>query len=96
MELDVVMPQKVKVKSVFLHAKLCDSGSYELRDESGKEVASRSDYVPSFFPDDEDGSSNYGDYLMLNIDLETGQILNWKKPNPADVARAFGLSKESE
>jgi len=24
---------------------------------------------------------HYGDYVELQIDLETGQIMNWKKPS---------------
>jgi hypothetical protein len=30
-------------------------------------------YVPAFMPDE-----HYGDYVILDIDAETGQILNWK------------------
>lgn len=91
MELDVVMPQKVNVKSVTVHCKVCDSGSYSLKSADGKEIASLDDYVPGFFP-----GEHYGDYLDLDIDLETGQILNWKKPAPEAVAEAFNLSsKES-
>ena len=30
---------------------------------------------------------HYGDYLILDIDLETGQILNWKKPTREDLER---------
>lgn len=29
-------------------------------------------YVPDFMPDD-----HYGDYVILDIDLKTGKILNW-------------------
>lgn len=39
-------------------------------------------YVPDFFPGD-----HYGDYLMLNIDVETGHIKNWKKPVAADIEK---------
>lgn len=37
-------------------------------------------YVPKFFPGD-----HYGDYVQLDIDIETGQILNWKKPSASDL-----------
>ncbi|MNO03326.1 hypothetical protein D3C81_2239890 [compost metagenome] len=33
-------------------------------------------YVPGFFP-----GEHYGDYLQLHINIETGQITNWRKPN---------------
>lgn len=38
--------------------------------------------VPDFFP-----GEHYGDYLILNIDLETGQIKNWKKPAATDIEK---------
>jgi hypothetical protein len=37
-------------------------------------------YVPDFFPDE-----HYGDYVILDIDADTGQILNWKKPTAKDL-----------
>lgn len=91
MELNVVMPQKLNVKTICVLAKVRDAGSYVLKDIAGNEVACRDDYVPSFFP-----GEHYGDYLDLEIDLETGQILNWKKPDAGDVADAFNLSGRSD
>lgn len=41
-------------------------------------------YVPDFFP-----GQHYGDYILLNIDVHTGQILNWKKPSKADLQETF-------
>lgn len=38
-------------------------------------------YVPAFFP-----GEHYGDYVMLDIDLATGRILNWKAPTAKDLA----------
>lgn len=96
MELDVVVPQKLKVRSVQVYAKVSDSCSYQLRDEAGKKVADRDDYVPSFFPGDDDGGSHYGDYLILDIELDTGLVLNWRKPDPKEVALAFKLVKEDD
>ena len=46
----------------------------------GKEVADYSGYVPEFFPED-----HYGDYVELEIDIDTGQILNWKKPTQKEL-----------
>lgn len=92
MELDVVVPQKLKVKSVEVHVKVRDSGNYTLLTAEGVKVAELSEeYVPSFFPGD-----HYGDYLILNIDLETGTILNWKKPSPQEVTQAFGISPKKD
>ena len=77
----------VDVRTVEVHVKVCDSGNYALMDADGVEVASIDEgYVPCFFPGD-----HYGDYLILDIDLETGRILNWQKPTPQQVADAFNL-----
>ena len=38
-------------------------------------------YVPDFFPDE-----HYGDYVQLKIDIDTGQIIDWKKPTQKDLA----------
>lgn len=37
-------------------------------------------YVPSFFP-----GNHYGDYVMLDIELKSRKILNWKKVNLEDL-----------
>lgn len=89
MELPRKIVEMVKAESVMVHVKVCDSGNYELLGPNGQKIATLEDYVPTFFPED-----HYGDYLVLNINLETGQIINWKKPEPIVVARAFGLIKE--
>ena len=36
--------------------------------------------VPNFFP-----GKHYGDYVQLEIDIDTGQITNWKKPTEEDL-----------
>lgn len=37
-------------------------------------------YVPDFFP-----GQHFGDYVVLNIDTKTGQILNWPKVKDSDI-----------
>ena len=86
MKLPKKIVETVDVRSIQVHAKVCDSGCYTLKDQNGKDIASRDDYVPSFFPEE-----HYGDYIILDIELETGKILNWKKPIEQDVSRAFNL-----
>lgn len=49
-------------------------------EEDGKETAEYSGYVPSFFPEE-----HYGDYVELDIDIDTGMIVNWKKPTKAEL-----------
>lgn len=38
-------------------------------------------HVPDFFPEEHNG-----DYVELKIDIDTGMILNWKKPNKKDLS----------
>jgi hypothetical protein len=58
-----------------IHFKICDSGSYFLKDETGNTVLSiERDYVPSILCPKDNG---YGDYIIMDIN-EGGQIQNWK------------------
>ena len=85
MKVNVMYPKEVEIKTVSLHVKVCDSGSYDLKDDKGVVVASRSeDYAPSIFP-----GEHYGDYIILDIDLKTGKILNWNKPSDKKILESF-------
>lgn len=56
-----------------IHFKVCDSGSYYVKDSEGNVVLSREDeYVPnSLIP------GEYGDYIIMTID-ENGKIAEWE------------------
>jgi hypothetical protein len=56
-----------------IHFKVCDAGSYYLKDAEGNIVLKReNDYVPNeLIP------GSYGDYIEMEID-ENGQIANWR------------------
>lgn len=57
-----------------IHFKVCDAGSYYLKDENGKTVLSiEQNYVPGCLAPD---GSGFGDYIILDIDSE-GVIKNW-------------------
>ncbi|WP_449103777.1 hypothetical protein [Pseudomonas veronii] len=73
---------QVDVTELRTYMKVRDQVCATLHDAQGEEVAVYTGYVPDFFP-----GEHYGDYLMLNIDLETGQIKNWKKPVAADIEK---------
>lgn len=60
-------------------AKCSDMFSANLS-ENG-EIKTYDGYVPNFFPEE-----HYGDYVELKIDIDTGMILNWKKPNEKDLS----------
>lgn len=58
-----------------IHYKICDSGSYYIKDESGETVLSIEDnYVPSCLSPKGGG---YGDYIKMYVD-GNGKIAGWK------------------
>lgn len=73
---------QVVVTELHLCIKVRDQFAAGLKGAQGEEVGSYEGYVPDFFP-----GEHYGDHLILNIDLETGQIKNWKKPVAADIEK---------
>jgi len=56
-----------------INAKCSDLFSAVFADAAGNDVADYSGYVPGFMP-----GQHYGDYVEIEIDLKTGQILNWQ------------------
>ena len=73
---------QVNAAELHLHIKVRDSFAAGIKDGQGAEIGSYEGYVPDFFP-----GQHFGDYLILNIDLETGQIKNWQKPAAADIEK---------
>ena len=69
-----------------IFAKVGDKGTYNLID-GGQELASYSGSVPSFI-----SREHYGNYLNVEIDVDTGQIVNW---NP-DMDLLEQWAKENE
>ena len=59
-----------------IHYKVCDDGSYYLKDLMGETVLSiEGDYVPSIMCPEENG---FGDYVIMRVDQD-GFIANWKQ-----------------
>lgn len=50
----------------------CSDLCYTQVMDGDKIVFEHDGYVPDFMPD-----QHFGDYVMLDIDLKTGKILNW-------------------
>ena len=48
--------------------------------EDNEVTATHDGYVPNFMPEE-----HYGDYIEIDIDIDTGMILNWKKPTNAQL-----------
>jgi hypothetical protein len=73
--------KEVEIHSISINAKCNDLCLSELKAKNGAIVAEHEGYVPRFLP------GNNGDYVRLEIDLETGAILNWKKLTPSDIEK---------
>lgn len=80
MKIGIKKTVDVDAKILKVHAKPCDSGTYTLVDAQGETIAEDDGYVPGFMPDDG------GDYIVLDIEIETGRILNWQVPTPEQLA----------
>lgn len=61
-------------------AKCSDLFGATFQNEDGAAVAEYDGYVPAFFP-----GEHYGDYVQLQVNLKTGQILNWVPPTLAQI-----------
>lgn len=72
---------QVEAKTLCLNLKVCDRFTATLMDQNSETVFEQEDgYVPGFMPGD-----HYGVYVILDIDLDTGQIMNWKKPTAKEI-----------
>ena len=75
--IEVTETKLINVKKMVLDLKVSDMFVASFRDENDKWICDYDGYVPDFMPGD-----HYGDYVILEIDMDTGQILNWNKPDP--------------
>ena len=71
-----------KQMTLRIDAKCSDTCWSGIFNSDGKLLREKSGYVPNGL------GIGGGDYVNLEIDLETGQILNWKKPT-AEAVREF-------
>jgi hypothetical protein len=72
---------KVQAKTLKIYCKVSDRFTADLVDQDGQTIHEQEDgYVPVFMPGD-----HYGDYIILDIDMDTGQVLNWKKPSAESI-----------
>jgi hypothetical protein len=60
------------IKTVSLNAKCSDLCFMSLKNDTGATLIGHGGYVPGFFP-----GKHGGDYIELEIDMDTGKILNW-------------------
>lgn len=62
-----------KVKVMVIHGHSVDRNHFRFKDENGRTLFDKEGYVPS------DLGIGGGDDIELEIDIKTGQILNWKE-----------------
>lgn len=80
-EITATKTVKVQAKTLKLHLKVCDNFTADLVDQDGETIFAQDDgYVPGFMP-----GQHYGDYVILDIDMDTGQITNWIKPKSSQI-----------
>ena len=85
MEINQLKQVRVDAKTIKIHLKVSDRFSYEIVDAQGAVLHQQEDgYVPDFMP-----GTHYGDYVILDIDIDTGAITNWKKLDASDIEAAM-------
>ena len=62
------------MRIITFSAKCSDLFSADLS-VNGSQVGSYNGYVPKFFPE-----KHCGDYVQMDVDIDTGKILNWTPP----------------
>ena len=81
MEIEATEIVKVNVETLKIHIKVTDRFTASIVSSSGRDVYNQDGgYVPGFMPGD-----HYGDYLILDINIDTGQITNWEKPSAKQI-----------
>jgi hypothetical protein len=69
--------RKMKIS---IDAKCSDCCVVRVEDANGNELYDKDGYVPEFL-----SIGEWGDYLRLTIDNDTGKILNWKPIKKEDL-----------
>lgn len=82
MKINQMKKVQVEAKTLSIHLKVSDCFNATLLDKEGEELKDYDGYVPDFMP-----GEHYGDYVILDIDIDTGMITNWKKPTPEQIEK---------
>ncbi len=72
--------------TITICGKTSDLFTASIHNQDGSTLGTYEGYVPDFFP-----GEHYGDYIILEIELATGQILNWKKPTAKEIKKTFKM-----
>ena len=77
MEIGIKKTVTVDAKVLIIHCQVSDKFCGAIYGAEGEVLKEFEDeYVPDFMPGD-----HFGDYIILRVDIDTGQILNWVKPS---------------
>lgn len=80
---------QVEAKTLSIHMKVRDEFSAQLLDQNGDVIHDQEEgYVPGFMP-----GQHFGDYVILEIDMDTGQIKNWKPPTAEAIQEWIAAGK---
>jgi hypothetical protein len=82
MKIGIKKEVEVEAKVLKIYMKVRDEFSANLMDQDDEVLKEYEGYVPEFMPGD-----HHGDYLILDIDIESGEILNWKKPSEDQIQK---------
>lgn len=71
---------EIDAKILSLCLKTADRFTATLQDPDGDTIHDHDGYVPDFMP-----GEHHGDYVLLDIDIDTGKILNWTPPTREQI-----------
>lgn len=90
MEIDKQELVRVNVTTLRIHCKVSDRFCAALATSTGTEIFQQDDgYVPDFMP-----GSHYGDYVILDIDIDTGMVTNWTPPTKEQIQEWIKATEE--
>ena len=82
MQINQVKTVKVEARTMCLCLKVRDEFACNIFDQDNICIGSYEGYVPGFFPGD-----HGGDYVELDINLDTGMVENWKVPTAEQIEK---------
>lgn len=87
--INITKPIRVDAKVIEIYLKIRDEFVCTIFDNAGQQLGEYEGYVPNDVVPGE-----FGDYLHLKIDLDTGQVLNWKVPSAKALERLINGSSD--
>jgi len=79
--MELPIQKHVEAKTLMVYAKVGSTLNVHLIGSDKQVIAEQEDGpVPAFMP-----GEHYGEYVIFDIDIDTGQIINWRKPTVRQV-----------